>query len=90
MTEQRTLVGETAQPSPGPATSAGHLLQLLRSNTAGYSRADLLEITGMARSTLYERLDALFAAGLVYESIPLRAQRGRPPRLLRIYDSDKL
>ena len=90
MTEQRTLVGETAQPSPGPATSAGHLLQLLRSNTAGYSRADLLEITGMARSTLYERLDALFAAGLVYESTPLRAQRGRPPRSLRFDDRDKL
>lgn len=90
MTDQRTLVGEVAQPPAGPATSAGHLLQLLRSNAAGYSRADLLEITGMARSTLYERLDALFAAGLVYESTPLRAQRGRPPRSLRFDDRNKL
>ncbi|MDT0169401.1 ROK family transcriptional regulator [Pseudarthrobacter sp. BRE9] len=90
MTDQRTLVGEAAQTPAGPATSAGHLLQLLRSNAAGYSRADLLEITGMARSTLYERLDALFAAGLVYESTPVRAQRGRPPRSLRFDDRDKL
>jgi predicted NBD/HSP70 family sugar kinase len=49
-----------------------------------------LEITGMARSTLYERLDALFAAGLVYESTPLRSQRGRPPRALRFDDRNKL
>jgi predicted NBD/HSP70 family sugar kinase len=49
-----------------------------------------LDITGMARSTLYERLDALFAAGLVYESTPLRSQRGRPPRALRFDDRDKL
>ncbi|MDQ0662696.1 putative NBD/HSP70 family sugar kinase [Arthrobacter ulcerisalmonis] len=90
MAEYRTLVGEPAQPSVGPATSAGHLLKLLRSNAAGYSRADLLEITGMARSTLYERLDALFAAGLVYESTPLRAQRGRPPRSLRFDDRHKI
>ena len=90
MTQQRTLVGGSGQPPAGPATSAGHVLQLLRSSTAGYSRADLLDITGMARSTLYERLDALFAAGLVYESTPLRSQRGRPPRALRFDDRNKL
>ena len=92
MTEPRTLVGGSGQGQPpaGLAARAGDLLQLLRSNPAGYSRADLLELTGMARSTLYERLDALFAAGLVYESTPLRAQRGRPPRALRFDDRDKL
>jgi predicted NBD/HSP70 family sugar kinase len=90
MTQQRTLVGDAGQPPVGPATSAGHILQLLRSNPAGFSRAELLEITGMARSTLYERLDALFAAGLAYESTPLRSQRGRPPRALRFDDRDKL
>lgn len=90
MTEQRTLVGGSGQPPAGLATRAGDLLQLLRSNAAGYSRADLLEFTGMARSTLYERLDALFAAGLVYESTPLRSQRGRPPRALRFDDRNKL
>jgi predicted NBD/HSP70 family sugar kinase len=90
MTQARTLVGGWGQPSVGLATSAGHILQLLRSNAAGYSRAALLDITGMARSTLYERLDALFAAGLVYESTPLRSQRGRPPRALRFDDRDKL
>lgn len=90
MAEQRTLVGGSGQPPVGLATSAGHLLQLLRSNAEGYSRSALLEITGMARSTLYERLDALFAAGLVYESIPLRSQRGRPPRALRFDDRRKL
>ncbi|PNI09240.1 transcriptional regulator [Arthrobacter sp. AFG7.2] len=90
MSQQRTLVGGPGQPPVGPATSAGHILQLLRSSPAGYSRADLLDITGMARSTLYERLDALFAAGLVYEATPLRSQRGRPPRALRFDDRDKL
>jgi predicted NBD/HSP70 family sugar kinase len=90
MIHSRTLIGGSGQPPGGPATSAGHLLQLLRSNVAGHSRADLLEMTGMARSTLYERLDALFAAGLVYESTPLRSQRGRPPRALRFDDRNKL
>ncbi|NUS35839.1 MAG: ROK family protein [Pseudarthrobacter sp.] len=90
MTEPRTLIGGSGQPPAGLATRAGDLLQLLRSSPAGYSRADLLEFTGMARSTLYERLDALFAAGLVYESTPLRAQRGRPPRALRFDDRNKL
>jgi predicted NBD/HSP70 family sugar kinase len=90
MIQPRTLIGGSGQPPGGPATSAGHLLQLLRSNASGHSRADLLEITGMARSTLYERLDALFAAGLVYESTPLRSQRGRPPRALCFDDRNKL
>ena len=90
MIQPKTLVGGPGQTPVGPATSAGHILQLLRSNAAGYSRADLLDITGMARSTLYERLDALFAAGLVYESTPVRSQRGRPPRALRFDDRDKL
>ncbi|MET3349454.1 UNVERIFIED_ORG: putative NBD/HSP70 family sugar kinase [Arthrobacter sp. UYEF1] len=90
MTQQRTLVGGSGQPPVGLATSAGYVLQLLRSNPTGYSRADLLDITAMARSTLYERLDALFAAGLVYESTPLRSQRGRPPRAVRFDDRDKL
>ena len=90
MIQQRTLIGGSGQPPAGPATSAGHILQLLRSSPDGYSRADLLDITGMARSTLYERLDALFAAGLVYESTPLRSQRGRPPRALCFDDRGKL
>lgn len=90
MTQPKTLVGGSGQPPAGLATRAGDLLQLLRSNPAGYSRADLLEITGMARSTLYERLDALFAAGLVYESTPFRSQRGRPPRAVRFDDRNKI
>lgn len=90
MTQSRTLVGGPGQPPAGLGTRAGDLLQLLRSKATGYSRADLLEITGMARSTLYERLDALFAAGLVYESTPLRSQRGRPPRAVRFDDRNKL
>lgn len=76
--------------SAGPATSAGHILRLLRAHAQGYSRADLVELTGMSRSTLYERLDALFAAGLVYESIPLQSQRGRPPRALRFDGRGKM
>lgn len=90
MTQQRTLVGDSGQPPAGLATSAGHILQLLRSHTPGYSRSALLQMTGMARSTLYERLDTLFSSGLVYESSPLRSERGRPPRAVRFDDRNKL
>jgi predicted NBD/HSP70 family sugar kinase len=90
VTSRKVLIAGSGQAAVGVAASAGHILQLLRSHTPGYSRAALLDITGMARSTLYERLDALFAAGLVYESRPLRSGRGRPPRAVLFDDRDKL
>ncbi len=71
-----------------PATSPGHLLALLR-ETDGLSRGDLLEATGLARSTLYERLDYLFASGLAYEAETLRSTGGRPARKVRFDDRGK-
>jgi predicted NBD/HSP70 family sugar kinase len=78
------------QPAPGLAASAGQLLALLRAEPDGYSRSTLLRLTGMARSTLHERLDALFAAGLVYEADALRSTGGRPARRIRFDDRDKV
>ncbi|MHB1172629.1 MAG: ROK family protein [Lacisediminihabitans sp.] len=72
-----------------PATSPGHLLALLRA-TDGLSRRELLDATGLARSTLYERLDLLFASGLAYEAESLRSTGGRPAKKVRFDDRDKV
>ncbi|GAB4098437.1 ROK family protein [Sinomonas halotolerans] len=72
------------------AASPGQLLSLLRARPEGFSRASLLAHTGMARSTLYERLDSLFAAGLAYEAEPLASTGGRPARRIRFDDRDKV
>lgn len=98
--DHRMRTPTTAVPSPatsplteqafaGLAASPGQLLALLRAQPDGYSRASLLTLTGMARSTLYERLDALFAAGLAYEADALRSTGGRPARRIRFDDRDK-
>ncbi|ASN53198.1 ROK family protein [Sinomonas sp. R1AF57] len=76
--------------APGLAASPGQLLALIRSSPEGISRASLLELTGMARSTLYERLDALFAARLAYEAEPLRSTGGRRARRIRFDDREKV
>ena len=68
------------------AASAGEVLALIRA-TGGLSRAQLLERSGMARSTLYARLEELAGLGVVYEAEALDpAGRGRPSRRLRFDD----
>ena len=61
-----------------PPGSAGHLLTLIRSGTAS-TRADLVAATGLARSTVAQRLDALIDAGLVIVSGNGASTGGRPP-----------
>lgn len=70
-------------------TSPGHLLALVRA-LGGATRAQLLEITGLSRTTLFERLDLLARAGLVYESGQLGSTGGRPARLLRFDDRSRM
>ena len=67
-----------AQSSP---TSAGALLRLIREEVA-VTRADLARVTGLARSTVAQRVDALLGQGLVYETGGSPSTGGRPPTVL--------
>lgn len=63
---------------PADHGSAGHVLDLVR-RAGGLTRAEILERTGLARSTVTSRLAALQSAGLVTAGGPTTAGRGRPP-----------
>ena len=67
-----------SQSSP---TSAGALLRLIREGVA-VTRADLARETGLARSTVAQRVDALLARGLVYEAGGASSTGGRPATVL--------
>jgi predicted NBD/HSP70 family sugar kinase len=62
-------------------TGPGALLQLVRDGTAT-TRAELARYTGLARSTVAQRVDALIAAGLLYEAGGSASTGGRPPTTL--------
>lgn len=79
----------TAPVTPSAGTSPGHLLALIRA-MEGATRAQLLEITGMSRTTLFERLDLLARAGLVYEAGQLSSTGGRPAQVLRFDDRTRV
>src|SRR4051794_9552155 len=66
---------------PSSPTSAGALLELIRNGTAT-TRADLARHTGLARSTVAQRVDALLGAGLVREAGGSASTGGRPPTVL--------
>ena len=51
------------------------------------TRADLARYAGLARSTVAQRVDALLAAGLVYEAGGSASTGGRPPTVLAFNDS---
>lgn len=61
--------------------SPGDLLNLIRTGRAR-TRAELGEMTGLARSTVAQRIDALMNAGLVVEVGGAPSTGGRPPSLL--------
>jgi predicted NBD/HSP70 family sugar kinase len=62
---------------PGNPVSPGRLLLLVRRGVAT-TRRDLIRVTGMSRSTVTQRVDALLAAGLLRESAGEAEGRGRP------------
>jgi len=62
---------------PGGAGSAGELLELLRSGRAA-TRSDLRRLTGLSRSAVVNRVNALVAAGLVELGSELASTGGRP------------
>src|SRR5215203_6755204 len=62
-------------------TSAGTLLRLIREEVA-VTRADLARATGLARSTVAQRVDALLEQQLVYEAGGNPSTGGRPATVL--------
>ena len=62
---------------PVTSAGAGDLLDLLRSGRAA-TRSDLRRITGLSRSAVVARVDALAEAGLVLPSAELASTGGRP------------
>lgn len=61
--------------------SVGHVLDIIR-RAGGLTRAEIIEKTGLSRSTVATRLDTLQAAGLI-SSGQTTAARGRPPSHFR-------
>ncbi|ONK15949.1 ROK family transcriptional regulator [Streptomyces sp. MP131-18] len=74
--------------APGPA-SPGRILALIAEGAAE-TRADVARVTGLARSTVSQRIDALIAHGLVEESAPGDASGARTVRRLRLRSADHL
>jgi predicted NBD/HSP70 family sugar kinase len=78
----RTGNGQAAEPvsadGTGSLSSAGDLFQLLRDGKAR-TRAELALTTGLARSTVASRIDALIASGLVGPAGEATSSGGRPP-----------
>ncbi len=67
--------------NPPPVAGAGNVLQLIRSGQAS-TRADVATLTGWARSTVTQRLEALVAGGLIQPAGELPSTGGRPASLL--------
>ncbi|MEB3371454.1 ROK family transcriptional regulator [Saccharopolyspora mangrovi] len=59
-------------------TSAGHLLWLVRTGRAR-TRAELQQVTGLSRSTVGQRLDALLSRGFLRPTGVDSSTGGRPP-----------
>jgi predicted NBD/HSP70 family sugar kinase len=62
--------------------SPGQLLELIRTSD-GVTRADLIELTGLARSTVAQRIDLLVSHELVHEAGEAPSTGGRPPSIIR-------
>ncbi|GGI03463.1 ROK family transcriptional regulator [Egicoccus halophilus] len=75
-------------PMPAPG-SAGHLLQLLRDSDA-CTRPQLVELSGISRSAVSQRIEALLAAGLVVQDGAGASTGGRPAVRLRFHHENGL
>lgn len=64
-----------------PSGSPGDLLNLIRHDSP-ITRAELASITGLARSTIAQRIDLLITEGLVAEAGEAISTGGRPPTML--------
>lgn len=71
-------LGKLSQENRMPLSRAGDLFQLLRDGQAR-TRSELAETTGLARSTVAMRIDALIQSGLVGPAGEASSSGGRPP-----------
>jgi len=69
--------------SPSAGQSPGEVLALISSGAAA-TRAEIARLTGLARSTVSQRVDALIAHGFVDEDAEAGSTGGRPPRRLSL------
>ena len=76
--ETRTDPGAETSDGAGSLSRAGDLFQLLRDGKAR-TRAELALTTGLARSTVAARIDALISSGLVGPAGEASSSGGRPP-----------
>ena len=70
------------------STSHGHIFQLFRSGQVR-TRGELREFTGLSRSTVLQRVDALIAAGYLREQGQTPSTGGRPSVVLIPNDEGK-
>jgi len=87
MRTPRTKLGSDTSEDvvPRGPISAGQIFQLIRK--AATSRAEIARATGLARSTISQRIDVLVSLGLVVEEDDARSTGGRPASRLRLNDS---
>ncbi|MFS0895713.1 ROK family protein [Microbacterium sp. 179-I 3D3 NHS] len=69
---------DVLRPAPAPAPGAGEIFQILRDGHAR-TKAELAALTGLARSTVALRVDALLAADLLRPAGEAASTGGRPP-----------
>ncbi len=72
--------------SRGEAASAGAVLRVIR-DAGTLTRAELVRRTGLARSTVAQRVDTLMQHGLIHETGGGDSTGGRPPTALAFDDS---
>src|SRR3954447_24487442 len=77
-------MGEPIPNGSPSGTGAGALLRLIRDRRAS-TRADLVALTGLARSTVAQRMDALLAQQLVVPAGASASTGGRPPKTLALH-----
>ena len=70
---------ETVTATASAVAGAGDLLSLLRDGEPR-TRSELAAVTGLARSTVTQRVDALLASGLLAPAGAAVSTGGRPPR----------
>ena len=83
------LASGTSSVPAGGFSRAGELFQLLRDGQAR-TRAELAEISGLARSTVAARIDALTSSGLIGPAGEAVSSGGRPPSRFAFQPTSKV